>query len=286
MSAGGDERTDTAAFMPLLDFVPPAVRLVADHGRLFLKDLHLGKQVEEGAVGARHGAEKLPSGKDAYAAGDQRPVQQFRVVSGIETASTQALVHRGQQILRDRGLGQRQQPGLVDGGGRALRVRLELAHRFDLVPEELHADRPVGFRGVDIEDAAAAGKLARHFDNVHGAVAHTRQVGGELIHVDLFFAAQDPPELRIVVRREDAHAGRLYRNDDDRSRAGRDLPQHGSALLLHVRVRRHIFKGQNIVCRKAKHALGFDRPGEFTGSAQGELERVGGLVVGDDHHHR
>ena len=95
----GDERTDAAALMPLLDFVPPAVRLVADHGRLFLKDMHLGKQVEEGAIGARHRAEKLPSGKDAYAAGDQRPVQQFRVVSGIETASAQALVHRGQQIL-------------------------------------------------------------------------------------------------------------------------------------------------------------------------------------------
>ena len=167
-----------------------------------------------------------------------------------------------------------------------MRVRLEFADRFDLVPEELHAHRAVGFRGVDIEDAAAAGELARHFDNVHGAVAHTRQMGGELVHVDLFFAAQDPPQLRIVVRGEDAHAGRFYRNDDDRSGAGRDLPQHGGALLLHVRVRRHIFKGQNIVRRQTKHALGFDGPGEFAGGAQGELERVGGLVVGDDHHHR
>ena len=85
--------------MPLFDFVPPAVRLVADHGRLFLKDIHRGKEVEEGPIGARHRAEKLPSGKDAYAAGDQRPAQQFLVVSGIETASTQALVHRGQQVL-------------------------------------------------------------------------------------------------------------------------------------------------------------------------------------------
>src|SRR6202453_3717804 len=66
--AGGDERTDTAALVPLLNFVPPSIRLVADHGRLFLEDMHLGKQVEEGTIGSRDRTEKFPTGKDAYAA--------------------------------------------------------------------------------------------------------------------------------------------------------------------------------------------------------------------------
>ena len=106
MSAGRDQRTDAAPFMPLLDFVPPAIRLVADHGRLFLQNMHAWKQVEEGAIGARHSAEELPAGKNTYAAGDQRPAQQLRVISGVETAAAQTLVYGGQQLLRDRGFGQ------------------------------------------------------------------------------------------------------------------------------------------------------------------------------------
>ncbi len=73
MSAGGgrDQLADAAALVALLDFVPPAIGLVADHGRLFLKDMQFGKQVEKGSVGARHRTEEFPSREDGDASGYQ-----------------------------------------------------------------------------------------------------------------------------------------------------------------------------------------------------------------------
>ena len=59
---------------------------------------------------------------------------------------------------------------------RALRFGIELADGFDLVAEELDAHGAVGFGRVDIEDAAAAGELARHLDQVHLGVADAGQV--------------------------------------------------------------------------------------------------------------
>jgi hypothetical protein len=49
--------------------------------------------------------------------------------------------------FRRRNLGQRQQQRLIQRGLRALRLRIELAHRLDLIAKEIDANRPVGISG-------------------------------------------------------------------------------------------------------------------------------------------
>ena len=64
-----DERADSGALMALLDLVPPAVNLVADHGRLVNEERAARQEREQRALGAGDGRKKLPSGKDADATG-------------------------------------------------------------------------------------------------------------------------------------------------------------------------------------------------------------------------
>ncbi len=66
-----DERADADALVALLDLVPPAIDLVAHHGRLIDKQHALGQQLEQGLLRAGNRREKLPSGKDADAAGSR-----------------------------------------------------------------------------------------------------------------------------------------------------------------------------------------------------------------------
>ena len=55
-------------------------------------------------------------------------------------------MHCGEQVLGDRGFGQRQQLRFVETRLRALRLGIELADGFDLVAEELDAHRAIGLR--------------------------------------------------------------------------------------------------------------------------------------------
>ena len=64
-----DERADAGALVALLDLVPPAIDLVADHGGLIDKQRASGQQREQRLLGAGDGREELPAGKDADAAG-------------------------------------------------------------------------------------------------------------------------------------------------------------------------------------------------------------------------
>ncbi len=62
---GADERADAGALVALLDFVPPALALVLDHGGLFDEDAGGGaEQIEQGGAGAGDGGEELPAGED------------------------------------------------------------------------------------------------------------------------------------------------------------------------------------------------------------------------------
>ena len=72
----------------------------------------------------------------------------------------------------------------------ALCFRVELADGFDLVAEELDAHGAVGFGRVDVKDAAAAGELAGHFDEVHLRVADAGEMAGKDFDVDLFAARE------------------------------------------------------------------------------------------------
>ena len=164
----------------------------------------------------------------------------------------------------------------------ALRLRLEFADGFDFVAEEIDTHGAVHLRRVDVEDAAAAGELAGHLDDVHLGVADGAKVVEEHLDIHLFAASQLLREAGVVGRVEEAHAGGLDRRDDDRRAVGRDLPQDRCALFLHIGVRRDAFEGQDIVRGQAQDALRFDGTGQVGGGAQRQFERFGGLVVGDE----
>ena len=150
---------------------------------------------------------------------------------------------------------------------RALRLRIELADGLDLVAEELDAHGPVGLGRIDIENAAAPRELAGHLHQVHLRVAHAGQVRGEHFDVDLFAAAQRDGEAGVVVAIEELERRRFDRRDEDGDGAGGELPQRGRALLLHVGMRRKIFKGKHIVSGQAHHARRIDGAGQLAAGA-------------------
>ena len=65
-----------------------------------------------------------------------------------------------------------------------------------------------------------------------------------------------------------------------------DLPERGGARLLDLRVRREIFEGQDVVRGKAQDGFGGQRAGQLAGGEHGGVQRLGGLVVGDDDERR
>ena len=165
---------------------------------------------------------------------------------------------------------------------RALRFGIEFADGLNFVAEELDAHGPVGFGRIDVENSAAARELAGHFDEIHLRVADAGEVRGEDFDVDLFAALERDGEAGVVVEIEELQRGGLDGGDEDVDGAGGELPQGGGALLLHVGVRRKIFKGKHVVGGKAHDAGGIDGAGELASGLEQRLERFGGLVVGDD----
>ena len=69
-------------------------------------------------------------------------------------------------MFADRSFGKRKEQGFVNGIRRALRGGIEFANGIGLVAKEFDAQRAIGLGGVDVEDAAADGVLAGHFDDV------------------------------------------------------------------------------------------------------------------------
>ena len=281
---GPDERADAAALVALLDLVPPAVDLVAHHGGLFNKKRAFGHEIKQVAVRAGDAGEKFPAGKDADAAGGDSFVDKLlvRSVVGLDALAAEARVDGGEQMLSEGRLGERRELRFIEARLRALRLGVELADGLDLVAEELDAHGAVGLGRVDVEDAAAAGELAGHFDEVHLRVAHAGEVRGEHFNVDLFAAAQGDGKAGVVVAIEEAECGGLSGRDEDGDCAGGELPQGGGALLLHVGMRREIFKGKHVVRGHADDAMGIDGAGELAASAEHRLKSLGGLVVRDD----
>ncbi len=186
-------------------------------------------------------------------------------------------------MLGDGGFGERQQPGFVEAGLRALSFGIEAADGLDLVAEELDAQRAVGLGRVDVEDASAARELAGHLDQVHCGVADAGQVPGEDFDVDFFAAAEIDGQRGVIVAVEEAEGGGLNGSDEDGDGAGGEFPQRGGALLLDVGVGREVFKREHVVGGKADHARRIDGAGEFAAGAEHGLQGLGNLVVGDQH---
>ena len=107
-----------------------------------------------------------------------------------------------------------------------------------------------------------------------------------IFDVDLFAALERDGEAGIILQIEELQRRRFDGRDEDIDGAGRELPQRRRALLLHVGVRREIFKRKHIVGGKAHHARRIDCAGQLASGLEQRLQRLGGLVVGHDHDHR
>ncbi len=293
--------------MALLDLVPPAIDLVAHHRRFVDEQRALGRQSEQRLIRSRHRREKLPPRKDAHAAGRGQLGSQLFIpvrllacafqprICAFQFASRAFQLHplpieppvnRGQQPLCHRGLGERQKLRLVQPALRALRLRIELADGLDLVAEEFDAHRPVGLRRIHVQNPAPPRKLPRHLHQIHLRVAHAGQVSGEHLDVHLFAALQRHRQPGVVVAVKQLQRRRLHRRNQNRHRSGRQLPQSRRPLLLHIRMRRKIFKREHIVGRQPHQRRRVHRAGQLAPGAQHRLQRLGGLVVGHHHDHR
>jgi hypothetical protein len=127
-------------------------------------------------------------------------------------------------------------PPTGDTTGGPLIRRVEGAQRFDLVAEELHADRQLERRRKDIDDAAAASELASSCDLDHRRVPEIEQVPQQCI-----LAQPHPdPERRWSVgqirRRDGVLEQRLDTRDEDPGSAGppgRQGRDAGGRLIRH-----------------------------------------------------
>ncbi len=140
---------------------------------------------------------------------------------------------------------------------------------------------------VDVDDAAADGDLAGHFDDVDPGVADGEQMLDEHVGDVLFADPKVEGERGVVVAGEEAHAGGFDGSDDEARRvAGADLPEGGGAGLLNLGVGREVFEGKDVVGGEAEDLRGVERAGEIAGGEDGGVESLGGFVVGDDDERR
>ena len=129
-----------------------------------------------------------------------------------------------QKLIADRSLGERQQQRLVHGIGRTLGGGIEAADGFHFVAKELDAHGSLGLGRIDIEDAAAQGVFAGHFDDVGGGVADGVQVSEQVVDIERFAAAQNACQVGVVLGGTLKDGGGRDRSDHDRSFSGGDLP--------------------------------------------------------------
>ena len=129
-----------------------------------------------------------------------------------------------EKMIADWRFGERQKQGFVHRIRRALRGGIEVADGIDFVAEEFDAHRAIGFRGVDVEDAAAYGVLAGHFDYVGGGIADGVEVGEEIIEIEGFAATDGAGEIGVVIAGAQSNRGCSDRRDDDGCSAGGNFP--------------------------------------------------------------
>lgn len=75
--------------------------------------------------------------------------------------------------------GEGQERGALDGGDGALGAGVEFADGLDGVAEELDAHGALRFRGENIDDAAADGKMSGKLDHFGARVADAREMGDQ-----------------------------------------------------------------------------------------------------------
>ena len=101
--------------------------------------------------------------------------------------------------------------------------------------------------------------------------------------MSIFLAALERDgEAGVVLEVEELERRGFDGGDENVDSAGGKLPQCGGALLLHVGVRRKIFKRKHVVGGKADDAGRIDGASQLASGLEEWFQRFGGLVVGDD----
>ena len=85
-----------------------------------------------------------------------------------------------------------------------------------------------------------------------------------------------------MIAREELHASGFHWCNEQLDAAVGEFPKRCSALLLNFRVRREIFKGENVMRGETENFVRGERAGELGGGEEIGVERVRGLVVGDE----
>ena len=109
---------------------------------------------------------------------------------------------------------------------------------------------------------------------------------GEDFDIHLFAALQRDGQARIVVAVEESQRRRFDRGDKNRDRAGGQLPQCGCTLLLHIGMRRKVFKRKDVVGGQTHNSRGVNGSCQLAAGLEQWLQCLGRLVVGDHNNHR
>ena len=275
---GANEVADAGAVVALLDLVPPALALIFDHGGFFDEDAGCGglealRRSRRVRLAPATGAKNSQPGK--MVASPVRVLTWVRSSAGFFAAfegctccagAGEAGVDGGEEFFGDGSFGEGEEQGVVERRAAALGFGVELADGFDLVAEEVDADGAVHLGGVDVEDAAAEGDLAGHFDDVDSGVADGEEVLDEHVGHVLFAELEMEGEGAVVVAGEELHAGGFDGSDDEAGLVGGDLPESGGAGLLNFGVGREIFEGEDVVGGEAEDGFGREGAGELAGS--------------------
>ena len=136
---------------------------------LIENDAGIGKELEEAMIGAGHGSVELPAGENSGPGIAGGLLDHLGRSANALAGETR--VDRAEQLNCDRSFRKREKQGFIHWVRRALAGGIELAHGFDLVSEELDAHGAIGFGRIDIENTAASGVLAGHFDDIGRGVA-------------------------------------------------------------------------------------------------------------------
>ena len=136
------------------------------------------------------------------------------------------------------------------------------------------------FGREDIENAAADGILADHFDRIAAFVADAFEVLGEIVERDFIFDAQGLGELAVVWRGFGAREGRGDGRERDASVAVGQLAERGGARGQNLGVRRHVLAGSTSSAgRRDRRIAGLDE----IGKCLQQREQRFGLLVAVDH---
>jgi hypothetical protein len=195
-------------------------------------------------------------------------------------------VNRAEKMFGDGSFGEREEQSFIDWIRGALGSGIELANGLGFVAEELDAEGAVGFGRVDVENAAAKGVLAGHFNYISRCVADSVEVGEEGIEVEGLAAADDAGKAGVVIAGAQTDGSGGDRRDDDGCGTGGNLPQGGGAFFLELGVRRKILERENVASGKSDDGFGIAGGSEFAESTEDREEVFDGAVVVDDEDER